>query len=494
MPDRSETELPAAAWRPVGSAAAVLGIVLTGASNGYGFHRDELYFRALPAAWGYVDQPPLTPLLAHAFGHLSASPWALRIPATLAAMASVLVLALITREMGGGGLAQGLCAWAYALASTPLVMGHVLLTASLDLVIWPSACLFLIRVLLRRRPRWWPAVGGTVGLATYNKLLIVLLVVALGAGLLIVGPRSVLRSRWFLAAVLIAAVLALPNLLYQATHSWPQISMGRALSDNNAGEIRILMWPYLLLLLGPPLVPIWVAGLLALRSRPAWRPVKFLVVAFGVVLLETFAGGGQFYYPLGLLTVIFAIGCVPAADLLGRSPAWRRLTVVGVALNAAVSAVIALPVLPLSALAASPVPAINQTAGDQVGWPEYVRQIATVYQHLPASDRQHAVIIASNYGEAGALDRYGPALGLPHPYSGHNQLYFQARPPEVTRTVVIIGGQLPLAREHFASCTVAARLHNDANVDNEEQGEPVAVCREPEQRWPSLWQVFQHYD
>lgn len=491
---RDTADLPAVAWRDVASAMIALALVLTAMSGSYGFHRDELYFRMLRPAWGYVDQPPLTPLLARLAGHISSSPWAMRIPATLAVTLSVLVLVLITRELGGGRAAQTLCAWAYAFAATPLLMGHVLLTASLDVVVWPLVCLFLIRALMRRQPRWWLAVGVTVGLSTYNKLLIVLLLVALLAGMVITGPRRALWGRWVLLAALVAALLALPNLIYQLTHSWPQLTMGRALRENNAGDVRIVMWPYLLLLLGPPLVPVWVAGLVALLRREAWRPVRFLAVGFGVLLIETFVAGGQLYYPFGLLAVVFAAGCVPAADVLARSSAWRRTAASAIAVNAALSAVIALPVLPLSALGASPVPAINQTASDQVGWPDYVAQIATVYRSIPAAELTHTVVITSNYGEAGAIVRYGPALGLPRPYSGHNELYFDARPPNDTTTALVVGGQLTRVRARFQSCTVAARLHNRPEVDNEEQTEPVAICRGPRQGWATLWPAFLHYD
>lgn len=493
MPTQDETrELPPVAWRGVAAAMLALAVVLTSLSERYGFHRDELYFRMLRPAWGYADQPPLTPLLARLAGHVSASPWAMRIPATVAATLSVLVLVLITRELGGGRAAQMLCAWAYAFAATPLLFGHVLLTASLDLVIWPLVCLFLIRALLREQPLWWLAVGVTVGFATYNKLLIVLLVVALAIGMLITGPRRALWSRWILLAALVAAVLALPNLIYQATHSWPQLTMGRALSQHNGGAVRIVMWPYLALLLGPPLVPIWVAGLVALYRRPAWRPVRFLAAGFGVLLVETFLGAGQLYYPIGLLTAVFAAGCVPAAQYLAHSQGWRRTAMVAIGVNVAVSSVIALPLLPLAALTSSPVPAINQTAADQVGWPEYVAQIAAVYRSIPATELPHTVIIASNYGEAGAIVRYGASL--PRPYSGQNQLYFDARPPDGTTTAVVVGGQLPTARRHFASCTVAARLRNREDVDNEERDEPVAICRGPKQAWNELWPSFQHYD
>ncbi|MDQ2956982.1 MAG: glycosyltransferase family 39 protein, partial [Actinomycetota bacterium] len=482
--ERSESMLPAIAWRWVGAAMAVLAVVLTATSNAYGFERDELYFRMLAPRWGYVDQPPFTPLLSRLAASLSSAPWVERVPATICAVLSVLVVALITRELGGRAGAQGLCAWAYSSASIPLVFGHVLLTTTIDLLVWPLSCLFTIRALRRAEPRWWLAAGGVIGLSTYNKLLVILLVVALLAGLLVSGPRRALAERWLWVGALLALLLAVPNLAYQARNHWPQLTMSHALSEHNAGSVRILMWPYLVLLLGPPLVPIWVAGLVALRRRPQWRAVRFLATAFAILLVETFLGGGQLYYPIGLLAVVFAAGCVPAADFLARSMVWRRVAWVAVAVNATVSALIALPLVPASVLADTPIPSINQTVGDQLGWSDYVAQIASVYRSVPASE--HPVLIASNYGEAGALTQYGPSLGLPRPYSGQNELYFDARPPEGTSTAVIVGGQLADIHSEFASCMVVTQLHNRVGVDNEEVGEPVAVCHGPKLPWSVL--------
>jgi len=145
---------PALASVPVWSAVALIGVVLTALSPRYGYHRDELYFRMLKPAWNYVDQPPFTPWLARLTSHLIADQvWAIRIPATLCLMGSVLVIAFVTRELGGGVAAQTISAWGYAFGALPLSMGHVLLTASIDLVIWPLTTLFVIRALLRDQPR-----------------------------------------------------------------------------------------------------------------------------------------------------------------------------------------------------------------------------------------------------------------------------------------------------------------------------------------------------
>ncbi|MDF0530422.1 glycosyltransferase family 39 protein [Tsukamurella sp. 8F] len=485
---------PPLEWPRVLPPIGCMVLLLTLCSNGYGFERDELYFRMLHPAWGYVDQPPLTPLLSHLAATLSDDAWVLRVPATVFAAGSVSVAVLITREFGGGRCAQTLCAWAYAFASFPLLMGHVLLTATPDLVFSPLIALFVIMVVRRRRPRWWLAAGTVAGLAGYNKLLIAMVVVALVLGVLLVGPRRALFNRWFVVGMVAALVLVLPNLAYQATHDWPQFTMGRALSAHNGSEVRITMWPFLLLLLGPPLVPVWVAGLVSLLRRPAWRPMRFVAVAFVIILVETFLAAGQIYYPFGLLAVVFAVGCVPTAEFLRRSRPWRVAAVTSIAVNAVISAVIGLPLVPVSVVGRTPIPAIAQTARDQIGWPTYAEQIATAYRSIPDNERARAVVIASNYGEAGALVRYGPALGLPLPYSGQNQLYFDTAPPAGTTTVIMVEAQLATVQGLFGTCTVVGRLDNRVGVDNEEQGLPIAICRQPTRPLPELWPDFQHYD
>lgn len=484
---------PALAGVPVWSAVALIGVVLTALSPRYGYHRDELYFRMLKPAWNYVDQPPFTPWVARLTSHLIADQvWAIRIPATLCLMGSVLVIAFVTRELGGGVAAQTISAWGYAFGALPLSMGHVLLTASIDLVIWPLTTLFVIRALLRDQPRWWLGAGALIGLSTYNKLLIAYLIAALLIGILAAGPRQVFRSRYLWGGVVLAALITVPNLIYQATHAWPQLAMGAALSDNNSGDVRVMAVPFLALLLGPPLVPIWVAGVVALLRRSAWKPVRSLAIALPVLVVFTVIGGAQVYYPLGLLAVVYAIGAVPAADWMARNLRLRRvLLVISLVANSVVCAVISLPLLPVGVVGSTPIPGINQTVRDQIGWPTYVEQIRRVVDKLTPDERAGAVVIASNYGEAGALDRYGPASALPPILSGHNALADQSTPPDAV-TVAVVVGQVELAGRLFESCETLGVLDNQLKVDNEEQDTPIAVCRNPIGGFPAVWPQFMH--
>ncbi len=471
------------AWRQVGSAAAVVAVVLTALSGRYGYARDELYFAMLRPAWGYVDQPPLIPLVAHALGsHVML----LRLPASLAAAASVVLVALVTRELGGSGRAQAWSAWGYAGTTAALDFGHVLLTSTLDLVLWPLICLLVIRAELRDRPRLWLVAGAVAGVATYNKLLVAVLLTGIAVGLLVTGRWRRCLAPPVLGAGALALVISLPNLVYQARHDWPQLAMGSALAENNAGEVRWFMWVFMVVVLGPPLVAVWLVGLHQLWIRPSWTPVRFLVPAFVVLVLFTFVSGAQPHYPVFLLVVLFAAGVAALGDRLDR-PLWVVLFVV----NAVVSAVVALPLLPLSVLGSTPVPAMNLLAADQVGWPTYVRQIREAHRSLPAAERAAAVVVTSNYGEAGAVYRFAPELRV---YSGQNALHDEGRPADDVTTVVFVGGQYDDARHLFARCEVVDRLDNGVGVDNEEQGMPVAICHEPLRSWADTWAELRHLD
>jgi hypothetical protein len=490
----SRQELTDVPWWPVGGAVAVVCGLLAATANRYGYHRDELYFRMLEPAWGYVDQPPLTPMLARIATRLFGdTPLGMRVPAIVLIGVAVVLAVLTTRELGGGRLAQALSAWGFAFCSLPLVTGHLLVTATVDFALWAAALLFVAKAMLRDQPRWWLAVGAVVGISTYNKLLIAMLVVALGAGLLLAGPRSVFRSKWLWAGAGIAVVLSLPNAIYQMAHGFPQLTMAGALSENNAGEVRAQVLPFQVLLVGPTLLPVWIAGLFALLRREVLRPIRAIAVAYLVAVVLTFAGGGQVYYAFGLQAFALAAGWVAVEGWMVAT--WRRwLVFAAVAVNAVVSAFIALPLLSVTQVGESPAIALNPTMGDQIGWPEYVSQVAAVYTALPPDQQRRSVIVTGNYGEAGAIHRYGPAYGLPPAYSAQNELYYSGPPPQERDVVIVWTQSVAGTQRVFPGCEVRARLDNGFGVENEEQESAIAVCGLPAEGWAAVWPKLQHYD
>ncbi|MCU1474970.1 glycosyltransferase family 39 protein [Amnibacterium sp.] len=466
-------------------AAGALLLVLLAFSPAYGYHRDELYFRLLPAAWGYTDQPPLTPLLVHGISLLSDTVWAIRIPAALAAATSVVVVAGITAEAGGDRRAQTLAAWGYGFADFTLQLGHVMLTASLDLLVWPLVILLALRAVLRDRPVWWVAAGLVAGASLYNKLLVLVLLAGLAVGLLLV--RAPARTwAWATAGAMLTIVIGAPNLVFQATHGFPQLAMGSALSSANGMLVRPFVVPFLTVLLGPTLVPVWIAGLVAIGRRPAWRPLRLITATFVVVMAIVIEMGAQFYYCYGVLAAVFAVGCIPVVEWAGTRGR-RRLVIAAVAINTVAGAIVSLPIVPLPVLGLTPIPAWDKVARDQVGWPRYAAEVDVVR----AAHSRGTIVLTANYGEAGAIERFAPSLAS-RVYSGHNGMHALTPPPAGTRTVVAVGRGLSWLQDSFAGCRTVGHLDSGLAVHSEEQGAPVQVCTGRTATMSSIWARTAH--
>ena len=478
--------LPGLAWSAVAPAVVALAVCLVVTMDRYGYHRDELYFRMLPPQWGYVDQPPLVPALVRLTRTLIGDEvWALRVPAVLLGCGSVVLLAHLTRVLGGRARAQMITAWGVGFGTFTLNFSHILLTASVDLVLWPAILLAVVMVIRTGQPRWWLLAGALVGIGTYDKWLVVILVLAVLIGIAAVGPRAVLRTRWLAVAAVLAVLIGLPNVVWQATHGLPQVAMGAALSAANAGEVRATLAPLLLVMVGPLVCWIWIAGIVQLVRRPRWRPYRFLVVVLTVVMVQTFVGGSQVYYPYPVLAVVFAVGAVEVARWSQQAGPDRTGIVAGLmVLHVVTNAALNLPMLPVDWLRHTPIPAINQAVADQVGWPRYVAQIDAAVTAARRSDPR-TVVLTGNYGEAGAFDRFS-STGAPV-FSGLNALWDLGPPPARTATAVLVGIPLDTADDLFERCTTFARLDNGIGVDNEEQGQPVAICTTPRRPWVELW-------
>lgn len=469
---RTPPERPAFAARPVLLAAGVLLVLLLVTAPAYGYERDELYFRMLPPAWAYPDQPALTPLIVHGISLLLDEPAAFRIVAAVIAAAAVPLCALIPREAGGGRLAQTVAAWGTGFGAFSLVLGHSFLTGTIDLLVWPAVLLGVMRAVLRSDGRWWLFAGAVAGLGTSNKLLIAFLLVGIAAGLVAVGPRSWFRSGWLWGAVALAVALAAPQLAYQLTNGLPQVRMGEALGAGRGPLELLLVVPFLAVLLSPVAVPVWGAGLVAPFRRPDWRALRFVPVAFGTVVAISVVGGGQPYYPLGALVGVFALGSVPV-EAWARTRKRRRIVVILTASSTVVSCVISLPVIPIGSLAGTPVPAINQAVDDQIGWPELAAAVDRAGRGHP-----DAVVLASNFGEAGAVARFSTRFA-DRVVSGHNGLADLPVPVTDATTVITVGDQQPRVRAVLIRCRVVARVENDAGIGNEERSAPIAVCAYP---------------
>lgn len=478
--------------------AVALAVVLTALSGRYGFHRDELYFLAAAdhLAWGYVDQPPLTPLLVKISTEIfGATPMGIRVISTIAGALTVVLIALIAHEFGATRRAQILAATCAAVSGFVMAVGHLASTATYDLLAWMAIALLAIKLLRTNNPRWWVALGLATGIALENKYLVVLPLTALLIAVLITGPRSVLRTWWLPAGLAVAALIAAPNLIWQATHDWPQLTVASGISEDDGTENRIMFVPLQILQLSPFLVPIWIAGFLRLWRSPTLRWARPVALTYPVLCVVVLALGGKSYYALPLLLVLVAAGCQPAIDWMaaGRTTARRTTLAVGLILTALTSMLFTLPVLPASAV--NFVIPVNAEQGEQIGWPELTTAVAAAWQKIPEDQRARAVLFAGNYGQAGALAMYGPSHGLPQPYSGHMSFADWSHPSDMQNGPVLLVEQerLQAYERNFTNCTQVGEVDNGVGADNEEQGTALVLCTGTTAPWSQTWPNLRRY-
>ena len=394
------------AWLLVLSVAAAEFLLLVATSNRYGYHRDELYFRVAGRhpAWGYDDQPALTPLLGRfsewMFGE---DPRGLRMLSAVAMALVVVFVALIARELGAGRAGQAVAALATAASGAAMAVGHLLSTTTFDVLVWVPVVFLVARILGGGDERQWLLVGLVVGLGLENKHLVLLLPLALTCGCLLARRWDVARSPWLWIGGALAFVLWLPNLLWQARHGWPQLELASEIAEEEAAANRVALLPLQLLLIGPLLAPLWLGGLWWLLRRPEARPYRPLGLAYVVLLVIALVTGAKPYYTMGLLLALVGAGGVVAESWF-RDRRGRKLALgFTIALSAAIAALITLPLVPVEDVHATPIPDINEDAIETIGWPTFAATVGRVWNELPQSERSTAVVYASNYGEAGAI-------------------------------------------------------------------------------------------
>ena len=467
----------------------------------YGYHRDELYFLAAGQhpAFGYVDQPPLTPMLARlsaaVFGNTLVG---VRVLPALALAALVVLSAAMSRVLGAGRTGQVLAALATATCGEYLGTMHLLTTTAPDFVGWAVTLLLVLRLLQSRDPRWWLAVGGCVGVAMEAKWNIAVLAGCLVAGLAATDARRLLASRYLLVGCAIAAVLAAPDLIWQALHGWPDLQVFHAL-QGSAGQNRATYWIAQVVVHRPGTdahLDRW-AGLDAAQSgRPAVPGGRNRLRARDRGLLR---GGGKAYYPGAVFTFLLAAGAVPLERWLAaeRARAGRisPAAVAGAAMvaSAMITLPAALPVLPARALHSVPLQKINYDLAETIGWPKEVALVAREYHALPAAEQRLTTIIAGNYGEAGALNRYRARAGLPGAYSGANNFWLWGPPPAADADAVVINMDPAFLRREFASVRQVAVFQNGIGVTDDEQGMRVFIATGLRTSWAKAWPAFRDY-
>jgi Dolichyl-phosphate-mannose-protein mannosyltransferase len=482
----------------VAAIAVAQLVLLIATSTRYGYHRDEMYFIVAGShpAFGYPDQPPLVPLISWAMNQLApGSLLVLRLPSAVIGAATTVIAGLIAREIGGRARAQIIAASSAAVSGFALAIGHFVTTTTFDLLSTTALCWLLIRAVMRHSGPTLLAAGVVAGLGFEAKPQVAFVAVIAVAMLGLVGPRWPFRSPWMAAGVGAAILLAAPYVVWQAIHGWPQLTVAANIGGSAEGG-RAGFLPFQLVMVSPVLVPVWIAGLVVPFRRESLRTLRFVSLLYGVLALAYLLGNGKAYYLASMYPALLGVGALPVADWTTRSRRRLRaiLLSVGVAASLAVSAFIALPLLPATDLQGSAVIAINPDQGETVGWPRFIDTVSTAWQSIPVAERDHTVIFTENYGEAGAIDLLGGSHGLPRAYSGHNGFTEWSQPSPSATGALVLGYQSPAdAAPYFGDCAALATIDDGVGLNNDEQGLPVMLCH-PTASWATLWPELRHYN
>jgi hypothetical protein len=436
-----------ASWRNNGMLAvasiAVFSFALHMIANGrYGYFRDEFDYIICGRhpAWGYVDQPPLVPILSRIFiAVFGDSLRGVRLLPALSASALIVMTGTITRELGGKRFAVILSAIAILIAPIYL-SGGSLLTSNCDLevLLWTACIYCAILAAKRNQPRYWLWFGVIAGIGLQEKYSILILGLAMVIGLLLTEQRRFLISKWMWLGGAAALLIFLPNLLWNVANHWPFVELMHNIKAEGR-DVVLTPWQYFsqqTLLLHPLSTPVWVTGVAAFLVAARFRPLRFLgwtyLVSFAVFVFLK----GKNYYLAPIYPAYLAAGSVIIDNAIDKArQSWPKpvLALILLAPGAAL-APLAVPILPVdqfvSYMERLPIKlprsehshmraVLPQHYADQFGWNEIVDEVAVAWNQIPADQRKDCGIMAQNYGQAGAIDFLGPKYGLPPALSGH---------------------------------------------------------------------------
>jgi Dolichyl-phosphate-mannose-protein mannosyltransferase len=512
------------------AAFALLKLAIQVAGNifsqhaGYGIFRDEMYYlicgRRL--AFGYVDQPPLTALQARVteilFGYDHT--WSLRLIPALAGAAKVFLTGLIVRALGGNRLAAALAMLGVIVAGVYLGIDGYLSMNAFEPVFWMTCTLCLIHIVhaedrtsasekIRRNA--WIVLGISAGLGLENKDNIVFFLVTALIALLLTPQRRILWSRWFAVSIAIIVALALPNLLWQIHYHFPTLEW---LNDVRHSDKDVKLSPLQFLLaqmmmLTPWTIVLWLSGVFWLLLAKAARSVRFLGIFYLLFIPIMIALGAKDYYLAPIYPLYFAAGAICRLTWSAKA-GWRNALVAAYALLLVIGFILtvpfSIPVLPPQQFLAwaktmhykqadsenHSATILPQFYADRFGWTEMVQKVAAVYHALPPSEQAHTGILTGNYGEASAINLYGPKYGLPIAISGH-QNYWIWGPNGYTgqETIIINGATLDEMKPVYASCIIAGQLDNPLSMPWEQR--PIYLCRGRKTTFTADWKDFKFY-
>ncbi|WP_394833695.1 glycosyltransferase family 39 protein [Pendulispora rubella] len=473
--------------------------------RGYGYFRDEMYYLANGEhlGFGYVEHPPLIGIIAALVrAVLGTSLFGIRLTPALAGAATVGLTAQSARELGGGRFAQTLAGIGMMLAPVVVSLTSILSMNAFDILFWAICVWLVIRILKTDDTRLWLVFGAVAGIGLENKISILFLGFGVGVGLVLGRRWNHLRSRGFWLGAGLAVLFFVPYVVWQQVHGWPLrefMTRARELKNVALSPASFVLEQFLLM--GPLSAPLWLGGLgyfLFSREAARYRALGWAYLA--VLALFLVAGNAKPYYLAPAYTGLFAGGSVLVERLAAQRKLLRAAAITLVGGGGLLSLPLAKPVLSedalvryMAAIGMKPSSGERQALGrlpqlfaDMHGWPELAETTARVYAALPPDERAKACIFAQNYGQAGAIDLFGPRYGLPKAISGHN-MYWIWGPRDCTGEVLIVIGQRRTELEPLFTSVELGTMYTCVDCMPYENDKPIWIARGLRIPMKELW-------
>src|SRR5579859_2055406 len=244
---------------------------------------DEAYFIYWGVApdLGFYDHPPMVGWILHALLRVSADPWVLRLPSTLAPalIAGGMFLALRRFDEERAALA------ALAFLLLPISVWNVLVTTDTPLVLFSFfSALSFHAALERRRPGWYALAGVLLGAAFLSKYFAVLLGLAY-IGCVLATPAAERDWRGLGVTVLCALPFAGVNLYWNYEHCWANLMFNLYNRHGDAGwswRTPVLYLLAVLYVLSPPAIWRLLRERAAVASKLRERDFRYFVMVFAL--------------------------------------------------------------------------------------------------------------------------------------------------------------------------------------------------------------------